>query len=82
MNETDIGKYGDELVAFFKARDMKKSAKKSLKEAQANYKKTCDDLAVMRDNFNAVFDSSAEINKWNGNRTIWYDDLKFYDDWW
>ena len=60
VNKTDIGKYGHELVAFFKARDTKKSAKTTLKEAQANYQKACADLTVMRDNFNAVFESSAE----------------------
>ena len=81
MNDTDIGKYGSELVAFFKARDEKKTAKKLLKEAQANYNKACTNLSEMRDNFNAVFDSSAEINEWNLNETIWYDDLKQYDDW-
>ena len=81
MNETDIGRYGPELVAFFKARDEKKSAKKLLKEAQANYEKACADLTEMRDNFNAAFESSAEKGEWNLNETIWNDDLKLYYDW-
>ena len=35
VNETDLGRYGSELVAFFKARDSKRTAKKLLKEAQS-----------------------------------------------
>ena len=63
VNETDLGRYGSELVAFFKARDSKRTAKKLLKEAKANYEKACADLNDMRDNFNAVFESSAENNE-------------------
>ena len=49
-----MSRYGSELVAFFRARDAKKLAKKSLKEAQAKYTKACADLEAIRDNFNAA----------------------------
>lgn len=60
VTESDMGRYGPDLIQFLKARDAKKVAKKALKEAKANYQKACTDLEDMRDNFNAAFESSAE----------------------
>jgi len=37
VTDTELGLYGPDLIAFFKARDTKRSAQKSLKEAQDNY---------------------------------------------
>ena len=37
VTETDLSRYGPDLIKFLKASDAKKMAKKALKEAQANY---------------------------------------------
>ena len=55
-----MGLYGADVIAFLRARDAKKRAKKDLKEADANYKKAKADLEELHTNFNAAFESSAE----------------------
>ena len=60
VKESDMGRYGPDLIKFLKARDAKKLAKKALKEAQVNYEKACTDLEDVHNNFNAAFESSAE----------------------
>ena len=60
MIKTDLGVYGADIMAFLKARDAKKRAKKSLNEAKATYNQACAGLEEMRDIFNAAFDSSEE----------------------
>ena len=60
LNETDLGIYGADMMAFLRARDVKKRAKKDLKEADANYQKAKAGLEELRANFNAAFESSAE----------------------
>ena len=60
MTESDLGLYGADVIAFLRARDAKKRAKKDLKEADANYEKAKADLEDLRANLNAAFESSAE----------------------
>ena len=60
VKESDMSRYGPDLIKFLKAREAKKLAKKALKEAQVKYEKACTDLEDVRDNFNATFESSAE----------------------
>ena len=55
-----MGLYGADMLAFLRARDAKKRAKKDLKEADANYEKAKAGLEELRANFNAAFESSAE----------------------
>ena len=55
-----MGLYGADVIAFLRARDAKKRAKKDLKEADANYEKAKAELEDLRANFNAAFESSAE----------------------
>ena len=64
MIQSDLGVYGPDLLAFLKARDVKKRAKKSLNEAKATYDLACSGLEEMRDNFNAAFESSEEPKEW------------------
>ena len=49
---------------------MQKHAKKSRKEAKANYDKVCESLAELHDNFNAAFESSAETENWTADNWI------------
>ena len=71
MIQSDLGVYGPDLLAFLKARDVKKRAKKSLNEAKATYDQACVGLEEMRDNFNAAFESSEEPKEWKNYEKTW-----------
>ena len=71
MIQSDLGVYGPDLLAFLKARDVKKRAKKSLNEAKATYDQACSGLEEMRDNFNAAFESSEEPKEWRNYEKTW-----------
>ena len=58
------------MLAFLRARDAKKRAKKDLKEADANYEKAKADLKDLQANFNAAFESSAEKDNWTAGKWI------------
>ena len=79
ITESDLSVYGADMILFLKARDAKKKAKISLRDAQTIYKKACDDLVAMRDNFAAAFESSEEPKIWTSYVALLVQKLKVYD---
>ncbi len=60
MNETDLGRYGTDVIAFLKAGKEKNEARKARDEAETKYQKAKAYFKEVRANFNAAFESSAE----------------------
>ena len=60
ITDDDLGLYGADVVAFLKARDAVKRAKKDLIQAEGKYNTAKADLNDLQANFNAAFESSEE----------------------
>ena len=65
-----MGLYGADMLAFLRARDAKKRAKKDLKEADANYEKAKADFKDLQANFLAACESSEEPKNWTAANWI------------
>ena len=60
--ESDLVRYGPDLVEILKLSDAKKRAKHDLIEAQTNYEEVCSNLAMMKERLLEIFDDIEENN--------------------
>ena len=54
--ESDLARYGEELITVFKLHDAKKRAKTEVAAAQAKYEKACADVLVLKERTMSIFD--------------------------
>ena len=58
--ESDLSRYGPDLIKFLKAGEEKNEARKARDLAEQRYQKAKRHFIEVRANFNAAFDSSAD----------------------
>ena len=56
MRDSDLGRYGGDLIEILKLADAKKRAKTDLIKVQAKYEEACSDLNKMRQRMQQIFD--------------------------
>ena len=70
MTENDLSIFGDDIAAFFRAKDAVKHAKKDLKSAEINYEKAKSDFKELQAIFLAACESSEEPKIWTTDNRI------------